>query len=108
MPKKGKKNAYVPNSVWASAEQLERQQRYAQHGDSSEPTETSLNMQSKYPGGKAQPAVYRTNNLLSRLPLGTSSLGPASVCRDSHQHPEHHQVYQAAYTLQTGSHKDSD
>ena len=108
VPKKGKKNAYVPNSVWASAEQLEWQQRYAQHGDSSEPIETSLNVQSKYPGGKAQPAVYCTNNLLSRLPLGTSSLGPALVCRDSHQHPEHHQGYQAAYTLQTGSHKDSN
>ena len=79
-PKKGKKNAYVPNSVWASKEQLEWQQCYAKYGDSSEPTETFHNVQAKYPGGKVQPAVYCTNNLLSRIPLGTSSLGPTSVC----------------------------
>ena len=38
--------------------------------------------------------------------LGHVSLGPASVCRDSHQHTTHHPGYQAAYTLPTGSHMD--
>ena len=93
VPKKGKKNAYIPNSVWASAKQLEQQQCYEKYGNSPEPMETSHHVQSKYPGSKAQPAVYHTNNLLSRLPLDTSSLGPALVCRDSHQHPTHHPGY---------------
>ena len=38
-PKKGKKHAYIPNSVWASKEQMEHQQRYITYGDASEPEE---------------------------------------------------------------------
>ena len=105
-PKKGKKNVYVPNSVWASKEQLEWQQCYAKYGDSSEPKETFQNVQAKYPGGKARPAVHCINNLLSSLPLGTSSLGPTSVYRNVYQNQTHHPEYQEASTLQTGSQID--
>ena len=44
-PKKGRKNVYIPNSVWASKEQLEQQEHYREYGDAIELEEAWKNIQ---------------------------------------------------------------
>ena len=78
-PKKGKKNAYIPNSVWVSKEQMERQQCYITYGNASEPEETFKNIQYKYPKGDSRPKAARGMPTM-HLPSGTCRQGAASLC----------------------------
>ena len=81
-PKKGKKNAYIPNSVWASKEQMERQQCYITYGDASEPEETFKNIQYKYPKGDTRPKVARGMSTV-HLPSGTHGQGGSFIMHNA-------------------------
>ena len=98
-PKKGKKNAYIPNSVWASKEQMECQQCYITYGNASEPEETFKNIQYKYPKGDTCPKAARGMPTM-HLPSGTHGQGAASLCVMPFQHMTCHPEHKAAPPLQ--------
>ena len=99
-PKKGKKHAYIPNSVWASKEQMERQQRYITYGDASEPEEAFKNIQYKYPKGDTRPKAAR-GMPAAHLPSGTCGQGTASLRIRPFQQITSHPETKPAPPLQT-------
>ena len=99
-PTRGKKNAYIPNSVWASKEQIEHQQCYITYGNASEPEETFKNIQYKYPTGDTCPKAARGMPTM-HLPSGTHGIGTALLCIMPFQHMTCHPEYKMAPPLQT-------
>ena len=99
-PKKGKKNAYIPNSVWASKERMKCQQCYIIYGDALEPEETFKNIQYKYPKGDTHPKAARGMPTM-HLPSGTCRQGAASLCIMPFQHRTCHPEHKLALPLQT-------